>query len=313
MRRVAVTGGAGFIGRNLLAKFNEQSPETAMVVIDDFSTGSLDNLHGLNFELFEGSILDTDMLESALQHVDSVIHLGALGSVPRSIDDPLATHSVNATGTLNVLKVANSLNVRQVVLASSSSVYGSNPALPKREADWTSPMSPYAASKLAAEAYGSAYLHGFGLNVVIYRFFNVFGPWQSSGHNYAAVIPRFIECALSGQALPVFGDGNQTRDFTFVDDVCSVLIDTVRQRISLDRPINLAFGKQTSINSLIGMIGEILSTNLKVSFQDVRAGDVPASFANPASLAQLFPSISPVALRVALEATIDWYRDFELR
>lgn len=210
--KVTVTGGAGFIGANLARELTSRGAQVK--VLDDFSTGTIRNLEGLDIELLRGSILDPAMLEAATNDADSIVHLAALPSVPRSIANPGPSHEVNATGTLRVLE-AGRPRQSQVIVASSSSVYGANRALPKSEGLRPIPMSPYAVSKLAAESYAMAFQHCYELPTVAFRFFNVFGPLQMPGHAYAAVIPAFVEAALLGRPLPVHGDGTQTRDFTY--------------------------------------------------------------------------------------------------
>lgn len=230
--RVLITGGAGFIGSNL-ARFLLDGPEPAEVrVIDDLSTGFRWNLVGLDVDFVERSILDYDALTSAAAGMDAIVHLGAIPSVPRSITNPRASHEANTTGTLNVLEAARETGIEQVIVASSSSVYGSNPKLPKSEFDWTRPMSPYAVSKQATEGYALAYQYSYGLKTLAFRFFNVYGPGQAAGHAYAAVIPKFLDAALHGRPLEIQGDGTQSRDFTFVDTVCAVIHDALRRQVS---------------------------------------------------------------------------------
>ena len=226
-KRILITGGAGFIGSNLaeLALGRGHS----VTVLDDLSTGFADNLDGLDVRFVEGSILDEDSLSSAMAGADSVVHLAALGSVPRSIKDPQATHAANATGTLAVLEAARQAGVQHVVSASSSSVYGLNPALPKHEREWVRPMSPYAVTKLATEQYTLAYQESFGLQTLAFRFFNVYGPKQRAGHVYAAVIPTWLDALFRGEPLWVNGDGSNSRDFTYVATVCAVLLDAVER------------------------------------------------------------------------------------
>ena len=209
---VLVTGGAGFIGANLCRAL-EAAGHTA-TAYDDLSTGNPRNLDGTNAWLIEASILDEKAMIEAAGPTDAIVHLAARPSVPRSIKDPVASHLANATGTVNVLEAARTDGSRQVITAGSSSVYGANPTLPKHVGLATRPVSPYAASKLAAEAYTLAYGHSFGLPTLSFRFFNVFGPLQAAGHAYAAVIPAFVDAALRGEPLPVHGDGTQSRDFT---------------------------------------------------------------------------------------------------
>ena len=218
--KVIVTGGAGFIGANLCRMLLVEPAVETVIVIDDLSTGRRENLEGLDrVELVVGSILDSTLLARHFDGADAVVHLAARPSVPRSLADPMATHSVNATGTMNVLEAARGNGSPQVIVASSSSVYGANPALPKREDMATLPVSPYAASKLAAEAYGLSYRRSFDLPVIAFRFFNVFGPLQPADHAYAAVVPSFVSWALRGEPLQIHGDGLQTRDFTYVGNV----------------------------------------------------------------------------------------------
>ena len=230
---VVVTGGAGFIGANLCRALCSDPDVGRVVALDDLSTGHRSNLAApRRVELVEGSILDPVLLDRLFADADAVVHLAARPSVPRSLADPMASHLTNATGTMEVLEAARRGGRPQVVVASSSSVYGANPALPKREDMATMPVSPYAASKLAAESAVLAYGRSFGLPVLAFRFFNVFGPLQDADHAYAAVVPAFVACALRGEPLPVHGDGGQTRDFTYVGSVASVLAETVTRRVT---------------------------------------------------------------------------------
>ena len=213
--RVVITGGAGFIGANLARALVESGDE--VVVVDDLSTGSEANLDGVPVDLRIGSILDPGLLDSAFDGADAVVHLAAVPSVPRSVADPVTSHHANATGTLLVLDAARrQASPPHVTVASSSSVYGANPELPKHEGLRCAPLSPYAVSKLATESYAIAFAHCYGLECLAFRFFNVFGPLQAAGHAYAAVIPQFVSAALDGRPLPLDGDGTQSRDFTYV-------------------------------------------------------------------------------------------------
>ena len=258
VRRVTHEGrghrGAGFIGANLCRGPGRRRPASSRgggprrpVHRPPSQPGRASD----GVELVEGSILDAGLLDEVVAGADAVVHLAARPSVPRSLEDPMASHEANATGTMQVLEAARRHGRPQVVVASSSSVYGANPALPKREDMAAMPVSPYAASKLAAESYALAYGHSFGLPVLAFRFFNVFGPLQAADHAYAAVVPAFVAAALRGEPLPVHGDGSQTRDFTFVGTVAAVLADAVRRRVTSDRPVNLAFGTRVSLLELI--------------------------------------------------------------
>ena len=250
--KVIVTGGAGFIGANLCRMLSAEPAVETVIVIDDLSTGRRENLEGLEgIELVVGSILDSSLLAKHFDGADAVVHLAARPSVPRSLADPLATHEVNATGTMNVLEAARGSGGPYMIVASSSSVYGANPALPKREDMATLPMSPYAASKLATEAYALSYRRSFNLPVIAFRFFNVFGPLQPADHAYAAVVPSFVSWALMGEPLQIHGDGLQTRDFTYVGNVAEILAECVRRRISNAEPINLAFGSRVSLLAVV--------------------------------------------------------------
>jgi UDP-glucose 4-epimerase len=312
--RVVVTGGAGFIGANLCRVLAES--DTDVVALDDLSTGSKDNLRGLDVELLEGTILDPDTLDTAIHAADAVVHLAALPSVPRSIADPVATHLANASGTLQVLeaarRAAGSVPGRDtgphMVVASSSSVYGANPTLPKHEGLATFPMSPYGASKLAAEAYALAYQHSYGLPVLTFRFFNVFGPLQAADHAYAAVVPLFAAAALADQPLIVQGDGRQTRDFTYVGTVAALIKDALARRVTHPEPVNLAFGTRTEILELARIVEELVGHPLEIEHTEARVGDVRHSQNDPTRLRELFPDVVPADLRESLRATLDWFR-----
>lgn len=304
--KVVVTGGAGFIGANLCALLAGNGHD--VIALDDLSTGRSANLDGLAVKLVEGSILDRLLVRDVLDGADAVVHLAARGSVPRSLAHPLATHDVNATGTVEVLAAARAAGVAHVVLSSSSSVYGANSALPKHEGLVPSPVSPYAASKLAAEVTALAYQRSFGLPVLALRFFNVFGPLQPADHDYAAVVPRFIHAALSGQPAEVHGDGGQTRDFTYVGTVVRVLADALDRTVTADGPVNLAFGTQVTLLEVLAELERMLGFPIERHHVGARAGDVRHSCADATNLGRLFPTVIPVPFGEGLARTVAWFR-----
>jgi len=304
--KVVVTGGAGFIGANLCRRLGEQPEIDEVVVLDDLSSGRVENLAGCDVTFVEGSILDDGALDAAMVDATAVVHLAARPSVPRSLVDPVASHAVNATGTVQVLEAARRAGGPQVVVASSSSVYGANPTLPKHEDLALHPMSPYAASKLATESYTLAWQHSYGLPALAYRFFNVFGPLQPPGHAYAAVIPAFVSAALEGRPLPIYGTGHQTRDFTYVGTVAEVLTRTVVGRVTAPDPVNLAFGSRVDLLAVVTLLEAELGRPLPVEHFPARVGDVPDSQADSSRLRALFPDLEPTSLIVGLRATIEW-------
>lgn len=307
-KRVVISGGAGFIGANLVRFFQERDPGWVVTVIDDFSTGLESNLDGLDVNLVVGSILDLDLIRRASRGADAFVHLAAIGSVPRSIQFPRPTHEANTTGTLNVLEIVLANEIPNTIVASSSSVYGSNTSLPRSELDWTRPMSPYGVSKLATEAYALAYAHSYGLKALAFRFFNVYGPYQRAGHPYAAVIPKFISAGIRGETLSIFGDGEQSRDFTYVESVCEAIYLACERQLSHEHPVNLAFGSRTTLNDLVGIVESAIGTKLEVRYQELRAGDVRESQADSTLLEHLIPDVSSYELSAGIERTIDWFR-----
>jgi UDP-glucose 4-epimerase len=310
VRRVVVTGGAGFIGANLCGALAADASVDRIVAVDDLSTGHADNLSSVGgIELVEGSILDVDLLRRVMQGADAIVHLAARPSVPRSIQDPVATHEANATGTLRVLEAARHAGRPHVVVASSSSVYGANRSLPASEDLAPLPLSPYAASKLAAEGYALSYGRSFGLPVLVFRFFNVFGPLQRAGHAYAAVVPAFVAAALAGEALPVHGDGGQTRDFTFVGSVVRVLVGCLDRALTAPGPVNLAFGGRASVLELARTLEGVIGAPLTLAHGPVREGDVRDSQADQSRLRALFPDVKPISLEDGLRATVEWFRE----
>lgn len=305
--RIAITGGAGFIGSELVRAALAAGVEVA--VLDDLSTGSAQNLTGLDVDFVQGSILDDEALAETLSGADSVVHLAALASVALSLRDPAATHLTNATGSLAVLEAARSAGVDHVVVASSSAVYGTNPALPIGEREWVRPMSPYGVSKLATEQYALAYQDSFGLATLAFRLFNVYGPRQAADHAYAAVVPAFLDALLDGRPVPLHGDGTQSRDFTYVGTVSRVLLESAVRRVSHSDPVNLAFGNNTDLNALLSLAQSLTGRVVEVTPLPSRAGDVKHSQADNSVLRSLFPGVAPVELPEGLAATIAWFEE----
>jgi UDP-glucose 4-epimerase len=312
--RVLVTGGAGFIGANLVRRLVLEDWVSTVTVLDDMSTGSPENLSGADAEVVVGSVTDPVVVAGLVRRADCVIHLAAVPSVPRSLADPLGSHHANATGTLTLLEAARANGSPHVVVASSSSVYGANPTLPKHEGLRPEPLSPYAVSKLATESYALAYRACFGLDVLPFRFFNVFGPLQTAGHAYAAVIPTFLDAAVAGRPVVVHGDGRQTRDFTYVGSVCTVLADAARRRVSTEGPVNLAFGTRTSLLELLDQLADVLGGGpIDAQHVEPRAGDVQDSQADTTRLSSLFPDVRPTDLGSGLVETAAWFRSLSSR
>ena len=306
--KVLVTGGAGFIGANLVRRLLPDPAIDSVVVLDDFSTGFPENIEGLQVDVVEGSILDVAALRRASSGVDAIVHLAACPSVSMSVADPVGVHAINATGTLHVLEAARRRGC-YVVLASSSSVYGANPVLPKREDLVPEPVSPYAASKLAAEGYAASYGQTYGLPVLSLRFFNVFGPWQRAGHAYAAVIPAFLARALAGEPATVYGDGRQTRDFTFVGPVTEVLTAAVLRRRVSPTPVNLAFGSRCTLLEVLATLERLLGAPVATKFEAPQSGDVRHSQAATDRLSSLFPDASATSFEEALRQTLVWWQE----
>ncbi|MFF4180170.1 NAD-dependent epimerase/dehydratase family protein [Streptomyces sp. NPDC001750] len=306
--KIVITGGAGFIGGNLARALTELPQVTQLRVVDNLSTGDKANLAGLDVDFFEGDVQNAALLDQAFRGADAVVHLAALPSVPRSLRDPLASHHANATGTLQVLEAARRAGGPHVIAASSSSVYGANPQLPKHENLVSAPMSPYAVTKLTTEAYLGAYHHSFDLPVLPFRFFNVYGPGQRADHAYAAVIPKWISATLTGQPVTIHGDGTQTRDFTYVGTVCNVLTDALLRRVVDPRPVNLAFGSRTSLLDLVQEIEAATGLPACRERVPVRVGDVPHSQADSQRLRTLFPEVASATLQEGIPATVEWLR-----
>jgi len=304
MKKVAITGGAGFIGSNLAASLIAKGHQ--VTIIDDLSTGLIANIDRKNSDFKELSITDASKLKKALKGAETIFHLGARGSVPRSIKNPVATHEVNATGTLNVLEAARESGAH-VIFSSSSSVYGRNMQLPKEEKMWLGPMTPYAASKLSAEGYVEAYGTSYEIPVTLLRFFNVFGPRQRPDHEYAAVIPKWIWLAMQGKPVDLYGDGTQSRDFTYVKTVVDIAISAMENKVTTQGAVNLAYGNRIFLSEVVDLLrGEF--PNLVVNSLPIRAGDVKESQNSPELLRTLFPNVMPYQFKDAFKETINWLR-----
>jgi len=310
-RSALVTGGAGFIGGHIAEQLLVEG--WAVTVLDDFSSGTEANLTGCGgqVELLRGDIRDEATLSRALEGVEVVFHQAAIPSVPRSVAEPVRTNSVNIDGTLGVLEASRRAGVRRVVYAASSSAYGDTPVLPKVESMEANPLSPYALQKFAGEGYCRLYHSLYGLETVALRYFNIYGPRQNPKSEYAAVIPRFITAALAGSPAQIYGDGEQTRDFTFVADAVQANLRAADAPDAPGHVMNIAGGTRTSLNQLWGSICELLGIELAARHLEPRVGDVRDSLASLERAGSLIGYRPTVDLREGLRRTIESFRKSE--
>jgi nucleoside-diphosphate-sugar epimerase len=311
MAKYLVTGGAGFIGCNLVRYILQHGHD--VTVLDDFSTGKRQNLTDLagRINLIEGDIRDRSTCERAVAGCQAVFHEAALGSVPRSVDDPVTTHDVNVNGTVNVLEAARAAGVRRVVFAASSSAYGDQIESPKHEGMVPAPISPYAASKIACEAYLRGYAAVYGLETLSLRYFNVFGPHQDPAGAYAAVIPAFVSRLLHGERPVVYGDGEQSRDFCYIDNVCEAnwLAAHAPADVCDGRPLNIACNRRTTLNEILELLRRLLDSDVQAVYRDPRTGDVRDSQADVSRAKAAIGYEPKVFFAEGLEKAIDWYRE----
>ncbi len=311
MARYLVTGGAGFIGCNLVRFLLDRGHEA--VVLDNFSTGKRANLTAVadRIRLVEGDVRDRSAVEACIEGCQAVFHEAALGSVPRSVAEPILSHDVNVNGTLTVLEAARAAGVRRVVFAASSSAYGEQEESPKHEQMVPAPISPYASGKVACEMYMRAYAAVYGMQTLCLRYFNVFGPHQDPCGAYAAVIPAFVSRLLAGQSPVVYGDGEQSRDFCYIDNVCQAnyLAATAPAEVCDGRALNIACHQATTLNEILSLLGELLGTNLKAVYEPVRPGDVKHSLASIDAAREAIGYEPKVFFRDGLTRAIDWYRE----
>ena len=314
MARILVTGGAGFIGSNLVHALLKRGDE--VVVLDNFSTGRRENLDSVLNEitLVDGSLANLDDVLKALDGVDGVLHQGALPSVPKSLEHPIETNLANVVGSLTLLDGCRQMGVKQVVYAASSSAYGDHDASVKSEDLEVRPKSPYAVQKLCGEFYASVYSDLFGLRTVALRYFNVFGPRQNPKSQYAAVVPAFVTRMLKGEAPIIFGTGHQSRDFTFIDNVIEANLAALNAPDeACGQTVNIGCGGSITLLDLVDSINGILGTNIEPVFEAARAGDVMHSRADISKAGRLIGYDPKVSIHDGLVETIKWYRrDLEL-
>ena len=303
-----VTGGAGFIGANLVRTLLAQSHRVR--ILDNFSTGKRENLGPFQdrVELIEGDLRSYHIVHEAARGIEVIFHQGALPSVPRSINDPITTNQVNVEGTLNILNAARDTGVRRVVYASSSSIYGENPALPKQEDMTPQPISPYAVAKLAGEKYCQVFTRTYGLETVALRYFNVFGLGQDPRSQYAAVIPLFITAFLDGDRITVYGDGEQSRDFTFVENVVQANVLAANAPHAAGEVFNVACGTQTSLNQMLDHLRTIMEADTEVHYAPSRPGDVKHSLADIEKARRILGYHPAVPVELGLRRSVEWYR-----
>ncbi len=312
--RILVTGGAGFIGANLVKELLAMEQVEGVVVLDNFATGSSKNIEEFvsskKFSFIQGDIRDYETCLNACAAVDAVSHQAALGSVPRSIKDPLTTNEVNITGTLNVFTAAKEKGIKRVVYAASSSTYGDHPDLPKVEDKIGNPLSPYAVTKYVNELYAEVYANVYRLELIGLRYFNVFGPKQNPQGPYAAVIPNFIKAVLDNEPPVINGDGEHSRDFTYVSNVvqANILALFAQKKEALSQVYNIACGRQTSLNELFEIIKSIAGSDLAPKYGPERSGDIKHSCAAISKAAALLNYKPQVMVREGLKQTLEWYR-----
>jgi UDP-glucose 4-epimerase len=305
MANVLVTGGAGFIGSNLVRALRERGDDVR--VLDNFSTGYRANLEDLDVEIIEGELRSYERVHNAVRGAEVVYHLGALGSVPRSVQDPLTSNAVNVEGTLNVLLAARDEDVRRVVFSSSTSVYGTSRKLPTPESEPPDPISPYGVAKLAAERYCSVFSRIYDpFETVVLRYFNVFGPNQSPFSQYAAVIPLFIEAIGRGEPVTIHGDGEQSRDFTYVANVVDATTSAADAAGASGHAFNVASGAPATVNELADTIGRIVGKPVEKQFVPPRAGDITASWADLSAARTVLGYEPTVGLEDGLRRTIEF-------
>ncbi len=309
MKLALVTGGAGFIGSHLVRALLDQ--DWRVRVLDDLSTGHQHNLSEIasRIELIIGSICEPTTVQRCVSGADTIFHVAARGSVPRSIDEPLVTHEVNINGTLNMLVAAKAAGVRRFVYSASSSAYGDTPTLPKSEDMPLRPLSPYAVTKIATEQYCTVFSHVYGLETISLRYFNVFGPRQDPDSAYAAVIPAFVSRMLRGQRPVIFGDGEQTRDFCFVENVVNANLLAARAERLHGEVVNIACGERVSLNRIVGLLNAALGRELEADYRPARVGDVKHSLASLEAAKRAIGYTPRVYFEEGLQRSIAWYRE----
>jgi len=309
MEKFLVTGGAGFIGSNICKKLVSQG--CFVRVVDNLLTGKKSNLATVSdkIEFIEADMGDKEVARGCMKDIDFCLHLGALPSVPRSVDDPAATHRHCLDATFTLLLAARDAGIKRFVYTSSSSVYGDVATLPKVETMLPQPLSPYAAAKLAGEYYAQVFFKVFGLETISLRYFNVFGPFQDPTSQYAAAIPAFVTAVLNNKPPTIYGDGEQSRDFTYVDNVVEANLLAARVKHTAGQSINIACGSAVTVNEVIGMINEFLGKNVKSIYEPTRQGDVKHSLADITLAKELIGFTPKMSFRQGLEKAIVWYRD----
>lgn len=311
MEKYLVTGGAGFIGSNITKKILENG--NFVRVADNFSTGRKENIEPFlgdpNFELLEGDLTNIDVCRKAVEGVDYVLHQAAIPSVPRSIEDPISSNNVNISATLNMLVASRDAKIKKFVYAASSSAYGENLELPKKETMPALPISPYALQKYAGERYCQIFYKIYGLPTICLRYFNVFGPKQDPNSQYSAVIPKFIFALLKNEQPIIFGTGEQSRDFTFVENVVSANLLAAKSQNGFGEVFNIACGDQISLNGLLQELNIILGKNLQAQYREMRVGDVMHSKADITKAKEILGYNPLVPIKEGLEKTAEWYKN----
>jgi UDP-glucose 4-epimerase len=308
MQKFLVTGGAGFIGSNICRKLVSQG--CFVRVVDNLLTGKKSNLAGIidKIEFIEADMGDAEVAHSAVKDIDVVLHQGALPSVPRSVDDPAATHKHCVDATFTLLLAARNAGIKRFVYASSSSAYGDAPTSPKVETMPPMPLSPYAVGKLVGEYYAKVFFGVFGLETVSLRYFNVFGPYQDPASQYAAAIPAFVTAILKDKPPTIYGDGEQSRDFTYIDNVVEANLLAARAGHTAGQVLNIACGQAITVNAIIEMINDLLGKDIKPIYSDPRPGDVKHSLADITAAQKLLSYKPRVPFKQGLQKAIDWYR-----